>query len=36
METGLIKTFGMIAGIGGLALGELLILFREIIKKNLS
>lgn len=31
----LIKTFGMIAGIGGLALGVLLIIFREIIRKKI-
>jgi hypothetical protein len=35
MDLELIKTVGKIAGIGGLALGVLLILFREIIRKKI-
>ncbi len=35
MNTELIKTVGKIAGIGGLALGVLLIVFREIIRKKI-
>lgn len=34
MESDILKVVGQIAGIGGIALGVLLILFREIIKKN--
>ena len=35
MDTELLKTVGQIAGIGGLALGTFLILFREIIRKSI-
>jgi hypothetical protein len=35
MDLELIKTVGQIAGIGGIALGVLLILFREIIRKKI-
>ena len=35
MSPDLIKTFGQIAGIGGLALGVLLVVFRDIISKNI-
>jgi hypothetical protein len=34
MEAGFLKTAGQIAGIGGLAIGTLLILFRDVIRKN--
>lgn len=35
MDTELLNTVGQIAGIGGLALGTFLILFREIIRKSI-
>jgi hypothetical protein len=35
METTLLKTLGQIAGIGGLSLGLILIIFREVLKKNI-
>ena len=35
MSPDLIRTFGQIAGIGGLALGVLLVVFRDIISKNI-
>lgn len=35
MSPGLIKMFGQIAGIGGLALGVLLVVCRDIIRKNI-
>ena len=35
MDVSLLKTAGQIAGIGGLSLGVLLILFRDIIRKNI-
>ena len=34
MERALLETLGRIAGIGGLALGVFLLLFREVIRKN--
>jgi hypothetical protein len=35
MEAEVLKTVGQIAGIGGLALGVFLLLFRDIIRKNI-
>src|SRR4051794_32659043 len=35
MDAQLLKTVGQVAGIGGLALGVFLILFRDIIRKNI-
>ena len=35
MDADLFKTLGQIAGIGGIALGVFLILFREIIRKSI-
>lgn len=35
MDAELLKTLGQIAGIGGLALGIFLILFRELIRKTI-
>jgi hypothetical protein len=35
MDTELLKVVGQIAGIGGLALGVFLLLFREIIRKKI-
>ena len=35
METEILRTVGEIAGIGGLALGVMLIVFREIIRKRI-
>ncbi|GEM_PF-4345966 len=35
METNLLKTLAQIAGIGGISLGVLLLLFRDIIRKNI-
>jgi hypothetical protein len=35
MDAELFKTLGQIAGIGGLALGVFLILFRELIRKSI-
>ena len=35
METELLKTVGQIAGIGGIALGVFLLLFRDIIRKKI-
>jgi hypothetical protein len=35
MDTGILKIAGQVAGIGGLALGVFLLLFREIIRKNI-
>jgi hypothetical protein len=35
MEAELLKTVGQIAGIGGLALGVFLLLFRDIIRKQI-
>ncbi len=35
MEADVLKTVGQIAGIGGLALGVFLLLFRDIIRKNI-
>jgi hypothetical protein len=31
----ILKTVGQVAGIGGLALGVILVLFREVIRKNI-
>ena len=35
METEILKTVGQVAGIGGIALGVFLLLFRDIIRKNI-
>jgi hypothetical protein len=35
METMLLKTVGQVAGIGGLGLGVFLLLFRDVIRKNI-
>lgn len=35
METSLLKTVGQIAGIGGIALGVLLLVFRDVIRRNI-
>src|SRR5919112_433245 len=35
MEAEVLKTVGQVAGIGGLALGVFLLLFRDIIRKNI-
>lgn len=35
METELLKTLGQIAGIGGIALGVFLLLFRDLISKRI-
>jgi hypothetical protein len=35
MEADILKTVGQVAGIGGLALGVLLVIFRDIIRKNI-
>ena len=35
METDVLKVVGQVAGIGGLALGVFLLLFREIIRRNI-
>src|SRR3954451_3467297 len=35
MELQVLKTVGQVAGIGGLALGVFLLLFRDIIRKNI-
>jgi hypothetical protein len=35
MNLEIVKDFGAIAGIGGLALGVFLLLFRDIIRKNI-
>jgi hypothetical protein len=35
VETEILRTVGQIAGIGGLALGVLLIVFRDIVRKNI-
>ena len=35
MEVGLLKTLAQVAGIGGISLGVLLILLRDIIRKNI-
>ena len=35
MDTNILKTLGQVAGIGGISLGVFLILFREIIRKNI-
>ena len=35
MDTSVFKTFGEVAGIGGLALGVLLFIFRDVIAKNI-
>ena len=35
METELLKTLGQIAGIGGIALGVFLLLFRDLIRKKI-
>ncbi len=35
MEPSLLKTVGQIAGIGGIALGVLLLVFRDVIRKNI-
>jgi hypothetical protein len=35
MDSSLLKTVGQIAGIGGLALGVFLVIFREVIRKNI-
>jgi hypothetical protein len=35
MDAGLLKAVGQVAGIGGLALGVFLLLFREIIRKKI-
>ncbi len=35
MDASLLKTVGQIAGIGGLALGVFLVIFREVIRKNI-
>ncbi len=35
METGLLKAVGQVAGIGGVALGVLFLVFREVLRKAL-
>jgi hypothetical protein len=35
MDTSVLQTVGQVAGIGGLALGVLLLIFREVIRKNI-
>ena len=35
MDTELIKTVGQVAGIGGIALGVFLLLFRDLIRKQI-
>ncbi len=35
MDAQILKTVGQVAGIGGLALGVFLLLFRDIIRKNI-
>jgi hypothetical protein len=35
MEAGLLETVGKVAGIGGIAVGVLLLLFRDIVRKNI-
>lgn len=35
METGVLETVAKVAGIGGIALGVLLLLFREIVRKSI-
>jgi len=35
MDTAILKTVGEIAGIGGLSLGVVLLLFRDVIRKNI-
>jgi hypothetical protein len=35
MDTGILSTVGKIAGIGGLALGVLLLIFKDVIRKNI-
>lgn len=35
METSVLKVVGQVAGIGGISLGVFLLLFREIIRKNI-
>jgi hypothetical protein len=35
VETDLLKTLGQIAGIGGISLGVFLLLFRDVIRKNI-
>jgi hypothetical protein len=35
MDVGVLKTVGQVAGIGGLALGVFLLLFKDIIRKNI-
>lgn len=35
MGTDLLKTLGQIAGIGGISLGVFLLLFRDVIRKNI-
>jgi hypothetical protein len=35
MEADILKTAGQVAGIGGVALGVFLVLFRDIIRKNI-
>lgn len=35
METGVLETVAKVAGIGGVALGVLLLLFREIVRKSI-
>ena len=35
MEAGILKTVGQIAGIGGIAIGTFLLLFRDVIRKNI-
>lgn len=34
-ETDIIKIAGQVAGIGGIAIGTLLLLFKEVIRKNI-
>lgn len=35
MEAGLLETVGKAAGIGGIAIGVLLLLFRDVVRKNI-
>lgn len=35
MDASILKTVGQVAGIGGISLGVLLLLFRDIIRKNI-
>jgi hypothetical protein len=35
MDTGILETVGKVAGIGGIALGVFLLLFRDVIRKSI-